>query len=363
MTMNELQNYQVKFISDRKTVSTVTVKAGQLLKQVPKLTKAKHIFQGWLLDNNAYDFTTPVNSDIELVAEWKSAPKQINYQFGEVYTSKEELFRDFFTDFYDYLHKFYPEAIEEYSLNEFLHIASDWNYGKGTMTGLGALFSKYYLVETTNGVVEDQQVSGFIGYCYQNNKYRSFIKFIITFFAYWRTDEDYSSMDIHGNDFFYNAWAALVDTCKFFHFNYQTLFKFQRTERLLNCFVDIDNVIDISNLPQEVCNATLPELKRRGYIFVGWYLDSEYQNKVTEINEKMKNVTLYPKWRKASFMVSYLDLDNNIEKEKKYDYQDYIKVDDGYVYVDVVENSETYRVLEYTKEMPIINDIIFVMKK
>lgn len=361
--MSEQQNYQIKFISERKAVSSINVKAGQLVKKIPNINKEKHIFLGWLLNDEVYDFSKPINSDLELIASWKSAPNKINYKFGDVYTSKDKLFRDFFTDFYNYLIKFYPEAIEGYSLNEFLFIASDWDYGKGTLSGLGSLFGKYYLIQTTNGVVEDQQVNGFIGYCYQNNKYRSFIKFIITFFAYWRTDEDYSSMDIHGNDFFYNGWAALVDTCKFFFFNYETLFKFQRTERLLNCFVDIDNVVDISNIPLEVCNTKLPELKRRGYTFVGWFLDSEYQKKITELTENMKNVTLYPKWRKKSFMVSYLDKENNIEKVEKHDYQDYVNVDNGYIYIDVVEHSETYRELNYTKEMPIINEIIFMEKK
>lgn len=289
--------------------------------------------------------------------------KKINYNLGDVFSSKEELFNSFFTYFYNYLIEFYPESgVKDYSLEDFLKIAIDWNYGKGTMTGLANLFHKYYIVFEEDGIVENQSEEGFIGYCYKNNKYRSFIKFIITFFAYWRTDEDYSSGDIHGNDFFYNSWASLVDTCKFFYMNYETLFHFQRTKRLFNCFSEIDSVVDTSALPLEVKDGNLPVLERRGYEFAGWYLDSEFKNEVSILTSDLTDINLYPKWIKKEYKVTYLDENQNVIKEEKYKYQEYIKVDSKFIYDDVVENSNRIRHLEYTEEMPIINDIIFTVK-
>ena len=286
--------------------------------------------------------------------------KKITYHLGDVFRSKEELFQNFFTDFYNFLKEFYPESdVKDLSLEEFLKIAIDWNFGKGTMTGLANMFAQYYVEIEEDGIVEDQSEKVFIGYCYKNNKYRDFIKFIITFFGYWRTDEDYSSGDIHGNDFFYFPWASLVDTCKFFHLTYDTLFHFQRTERLLNCFSEVDSVVDTSKLPIEVDNIELPVLTRRGYNFLGWYLDSEFNVKVERLSNDMENVNLYPKWEKKNYTVKYLDNDKNTIKEEVYNYLDYINVDEGFVYNDVVEKSNTIRKLDYTSEMPIINNIVF----
>lgn len=289
--------------------------------------------------------------------------RRIAYHMGDVCFSKEELFRHYFTDFYDYLREKYPDSgVRDYTLQEFLSIANDWKYGKGSMTGLANLFHPYYLVVETDGLLENQSDAGFIGYCYKQNKYRSFIRFLIAFFAYWRTDEEYTTKENHGNDFFYSSWASLVDTCKFFFLTADTLFGYQRTSRLLDCFRNPDSVVDMSGLPQEAEDVILPDVKRRGYVFEGWYTDSDYRKKITTLTDRMVNLNLYPKWRKATCTVTYQTAAGVTLKSEQYEYQDYVTFDQEFTYPDQVENQNTIRVLKFTQAMPIINDIIAVKK-
>lgn len=352
--------YNVKFVGLNNEASDVKVKEGNILYARPKLNDKGIIIKGWLHNGEVFDFSKPIHENLELTLDYEKVDDKIEYHLGEVFASKEDLFREFFTEFYNYLHEYYPDSeVKNYPLNDFLNIAIDWNYGKGTMTGLANIFHEYYVEFDQDGIVENQSEKSFIGYCYKNNKFRSFIKFIITFFAYWRTDEDYSSQDIHGNDFFYNSWASLVDTCKFFCLTYETLFSFQRTERLLSCFAEIDSVVDLSNLPLTVNDVALPSLNRRGYKFVGWYLDSNFENEVTKLTSDMKNVKLYTKWEKLNYTVKYKDKNGNIVKEETYPYLSYVNIPGIEIYIDQVENSNTLRKLNYTNTMPIINDIVF----
>lgn len=350
----------VKFHLGNNDIYEVKVKENDFLFDRPIINIDGYKCVGWLVNGENFDFSKPITTDFELTPNLIKVNNKISYHLGEVYNSKEELFIEYFTLFYNYLNEYYPNSgVKEFSLNDFLNIAINWDYGNGKMTGLANMFHQYYVEFDEEGIVENQSEKGFVGYCYKNNKFRSFIKFLITFFAYWRTDEDYSSRDIHGNDFFYNSWASLVDTCKFFYLTYETLFSYQRTKRLLSCFVSIDSVVDLSNLPIEVCDYELPKLDRRGYKFVGWFTDENYKNEITKLNNEMTNVNLYAKWEKLEYTVYYRDFDGSLKKKEKYPYQSYVNIDKMHVYLDLVENSTTLRLLKYTKSMPIINDIIF----
>ncbi len=53
------------------TQGSATVNGGNTVAKPLDPTKAGYVFKGWLLNSAAYDFTTPVTSDITLVASWE----------------------------------------------------------------------------------------------------------------------------------------------------------------------------------------------------------------------------------------------------------------------------------------------------
>ena len=132
--------------------------------------------------------------------------------------------------------------------------------------------------------------------------YEEFIPFLMTFFAYWRTDEGYtgSSSDPNntGNDFFASAWASLVDTCKFFYFTSDNLndtypwFKSERVKDALDNVPGTDKTIKLlyGNIENPV---VLPPVTRDGFEFLGWY--DENGEKVEIVYNEM---TVYAKWKK-----------------------------------------------------------------
>ncbi len=71
-------NYTVTFDSDGgSAVDAQTVKSGECATKPADPTREGYTFKGWTLDGEAYDFSTPVTSDIALKASWEKnvAPK------------------------------------------------------------------------------------------------------------------------------------------------------------------------------------------------------------------------------------------------------------------------------------------------
>ena len=65
--------HTVTFDSDGGSeVEPQTVEDGQTATEPTAPTKEDYTFEGWLLDGEAYDFSTPVTADITLVAYWES---------------------------------------------------------------------------------------------------------------------------------------------------------------------------------------------------------------------------------------------------------------------------------------------------
>ena len=67
--------FTVKFNSDGGTiVETQKVKQNEKATEPTAITKNGFIFNGWYLNNTAYDFNTPVTKNIVLVAKWNEDP-------------------------------------------------------------------------------------------------------------------------------------------------------------------------------------------------------------------------------------------------------------------------------------------------
>ena len=53
---------------------------------------------------------------------------------------------------------------------------------------------------------------------------------------------------------------------------------------------------------------------KKGYTFVGWYLEDNYQNSITSTNDKYDNLTLYAKWGITNYDITYV-LNGGINSE------------------------------------------------
>ncbi len=210
--------------------------------------------------------------------------------------SKKELFESFFTDFYHYILYYHGTTkLEENnirSLSDFLDLASDMNGGGTTnMRGIGNIACEYLLKKDINGVISNQPVTTFVGYCYQNNLYKDVLEFFINFFAYWRIDEGYANTSNYGADFFAESWAPTVDIAKFFYYDVET--SYVKSDRMIDCLTNIAGVV------YGMTSNTLPtDLRLRGYHFAGWYLTSDFTGEqITSLPDTSNGkVKLYAKW-------------------------------------------------------------------
>ena len=72
-----LKKYTVKFNTNGGSkVDNISVWEGSLITE-PKTTKANYTFSGWYLNDNNFDFQTPVNDNITLVAKWTENNKVV----------------------------------------------------------------------------------------------------------------------------------------------------------------------------------------------------------------------------------------------------------------------------------------------
>lgn len=209
---------------------------------------------------------------------------------GQVYASRADLFRGFFTDFYYYIRVFHGTAqlrrYEISNVDDFLSMASDLEGGGHTaLAGIGYACAGYLLEPRCNDVIQAQSEKGFLGFCYQNGLYLEQIPFFIRFYAYWRLDEGWATPKNCYADLFSETWAPTVDIAKFFY--YDEITSPLRTQRMLDCLTAAAGVVyDMEG--------DLPQPRLRGYRFEGWYLDADFTQEATALPSD--DSILYAKW-------------------------------------------------------------------
>lgn len=236
-----------------------------------------------------YENLNNIKQDTDTITYILSTPNNKN-----IYTSKQDLFKCYFTDFYYYILAYHgPQHLEKNGIKnveDFVKLAGDFN-GGGTsnLYGIGNLTSAYMIKKDINGILENQKIDSFFGFCYKNNIYTDLLPFFINFFAYWRIDERYANTSNYGADIFAEGWAPVVDIAKFFYYDEET--SYVKTERMIDCLTNTATVA-------YGMEGTLPtNLKLRGYIFEGWYNNPNFEgNKVTNVSLNGNKVYLYAKW-------------------------------------------------------------------
>ena len=250
--------------------------------------------------------TLVTNSDVlnekwQVILDIENNISEITYVLGEdIALSKDELFVNFFSDFYFYIKSYHGSAYLESkgitSVEKFIALAGNYNAGGGNMTEIGYVAGSYMLKKDINGILANQPETGFFGYCYKNNLYVDLLPFFIRFFAYWRIDERYANLNNYGADTFAESWAPTVDIAKFFYYDENTTYV--KTERMLDCFNFTSNVV-YGDLPTQVEEGMIlpTDLKLRGYVFEGWYDNPLYEgDKIEKITDTSKKIILYAKW-------------------------------------------------------------------
>lgn len=262
-------------------------------------------------------------------------PKQeinltINYVLPDyIYNSKDELFYDFFLDFYEYIclspggsNRLKNYGIE--NINDFYNICS--NFYKSSATGfpqVGNILSPYFLYQRRGSNFKEQKDKDFfIGYCLRNNKYVKFFDFLETFFYHYRMDEGYTGpisegKDPYGSDFFASSYASIIDTVKFFYYTKDTLpVFFYEKNNIPNLYDKIPGILqkpfDTKNsftydLNSDLGYALPTNFNCYAYQFIGWYnepnfssdpithIDNTYITN-NNINSDNNTITLYAKF-------------------------------------------------------------------
>ena len=235
----------------------------------------------------------------------------VNYDLGyDQYDTKMDLYNAFFSEYYYFLLNNTTcdlTGLGIDNVNEFLEVCFNWNaFGSSSFYGIGNNFGPYFLTIDVGGTLEEQPTSTFIGYCYQNNKFKDLIEHLEVFFAYWRFDEGYTTETNNGSDFFASAWAAIVDTCKFFYFTSENItdtyswFTKQKSPRVHYMLDNIPGVGEVNLIEKSNTTIMLPELELLTYNFLGWF--DEAGNEVTMVNSSMN---VYAKWQRRVHTVTY----------------------------------------------------------
>ncbi len=300
----EIESYKVTFETNGgSTTRYQNIEYNNLVTIPTEPKKRLYNFKGWYQDIECtipWNFSTDkVTCPITLYAKWALVQNKtftVNYILpNEIWPTKDDLYIDFFGYFYDFLVNHTDCDMSGIaSKDDFLRFCKTWEVNdRRELYHVGDRFSAYFLTKEENGLLENQPATTFIGYCYQNNQFVDVIRHLITFFAYWRTDEGYDPSDIHGKDFFWGAWAALVDTAKFFYFTSSNLhdkYSWFNSERVNNALDNIPGVCstNISNITFKAENyILLDNIIVPGYDFMGWYLEDTFETTITIITEEM----------------------------------------------------------------------------
>lgn len=249
-----------------------------------------------------------------------------------IYINKDELFYDFFNEFYNYI------INKDGGTNHLLHnninsvddlykICKTWD--KKSATGLpyvGSVLGKYFLYQRKNSnFVEQKNYDYFVGHCLNNDRFVDFLYFAKTFFYHFRMDEGYTGSteegkDPYGSDFFASSYASIIDIAKFFYYTKDSLPSyFISKKNIPNLYDTIPGVlknnfnksITVSYNTKDNTSFVLPNnFDCYGFNFIGFYTNSNYDSEAVShidndfiVNNNLlledNAITLYAKFERC----------------------------------------------------------------
>ncbi len=286
-TTDVVNQYTVVFMVDDTTYDTVTVDEGGIVKKPATPTKSGATFSYWAANGVKYDFNTKVTADLTLTAVFVSGDTLVTVGFGDGLTPWADLITD-----ESNLDSKSRYLIGSTSLNGF-------NFNGGEKNVVTADKSAYQTQGTTISFTLKSA-----GTFHLEGKWGSSSAGGYVYLKNGSTDA-YKSENYAANT---TDSVSVVD--------------FEVTLEAGTYTLSADKTITISRMYMarnvEYVNITyatahgtepgaiavekgdaigeLPTLSADGYVFKGWYLDSDYQNIATKDTVVTADTTLYAKW-------------------------------------------------------------------
>ena len=300
-----------------------------LVNSIKKMYFYGIIFLVLIISNILVSCNKFTNSHVDVDSN-KKIELTINYILPNyVYNNKDELFNDFYLDFYNYINtcsggSAHLKRYDIESVDDLYDICR--GFDKKSATGfplVGDILAPYFLYQRRKSNFEEQKNKDFfVGHCLRNNKYIKFLYFLEKFFYHFRMDEGYTGPESegkhpYGSDFFASSYASIIDTTKFFYYTKDTLpVFFYDTKNIPDLYDKIpgilttpfDKNITISYDISSNNRFSLPtNLDCYAYQFIGWYTDPNFTSEpLTHINntfitnnkidENNNTITLYAKF-------------------------------------------------------------------
>ena len=250
------KKHTVRFDSDGGTdVATQSVKNGKCAVEPAAPIKTGYTFAGWYNGDSQWDFSTPVTEDVTLVAKWTADVTSCTH---------EDSNKDGSCDL----------------CNASLKFKVVYKDGTKTMSFMSK-YTSYSVLDTAFELpVAKKSHFEFLG---------------------WYADADLTQPV---TSFDTTQGADVVLYAKFEAIVYSIEYNLNGGTNASGNLTSYT----VSNLP-----FTLEDPTKDGYTFLGWYTDNAFTESITEVTrDNAANLTLYARWGKQPFTVTYLDHLGNI---------------------------------------------------
>lgn len=261
---------------------------------LPSVTKPGYIFVGWY-DNNEFSGSSVLNvsmgstGDKIFYAKWEEVASDtytITYELngGSLflgYQTRDEMSIAFLTDFYNYLVDKAVFTSSAISINDFIH-------GAGKLSGFDGVYNTYTANLRTLNDQGENPAGGFLN----QTKYRRWMPLAQVINEYIGL----VNKDQVGQ--FWSSNSTTINRLKPF-FMKTALGQVGVSHEILARIPEEYKVVErISSYTSTSGNIILHDAVRRGYVFAGWYLNSDFSGlKVTEISAgSTGNRIYYAKW-------------------------------------------------------------------
>ena len=317
----ETSKYTVTFNSNcDDIIESQVLNYNSLVEKPENPTKLGYEFMGWYLDDQEYDFSTPVTDSITLSAEWKllsytisyelnggsnheNNPSQYDVETPKVFLAPSKTGHTFVGWYTDAEFTNNNKITETSGKTENLILYANWIIDEYTVTldyvsddiPNNTITADYNSVLNENDLGMDRMGYTLTGW-YRDSSYST----------PWNFNED----KVINNVTLYAKWEAITYSITY-----------ELDEGTNNPGNPASYTIDTETI-------TLKDPARLGYTFKGWYTTSDFSGfSVTEIAiGSTGNITLYAKWEAVEYTVSFVNWDDSEISSKQYHYGDTVTI-------------------------------------
>ncbi len=256
---------------------------GERIAKPAEPVRLDHLFLGWFVNEEAFDFDQPINSNITLVADWLEAPVyQINYHLDDGDLKKGVVVEAFLKDFYAFVN---PEE----SLDEFMH-------GEGNVVGYDGTWHSEHKALIYAGPRPD---------AVDNDYFISHQNYMDKWLPFFDTIEEFVQIVNSSQHFYDDTFVGFIRIRQYI-INAKPIPSL--SDATMAMIPEEFEPITEYNLFTEAFNFIIPVKPR--HEFLGWYENAAFTgDPITKLDpEADKELDLYAKWSKPYYQIAY-DLD------------------------------------------------------